>query len=99
MIGFARRVGTWLRVGLFAPDELALGGTPWSVKLDSMTLDYASAISTAVPEPSLAAVVVGGVMLAMRRSRERSRRFAQNGLPPRDSALATPFGVGQIVCN
>jgi hypothetical protein len=65
------RVGTWLRVGLFAPDELASGGTPWSVKLDSMTLEFDAATGAPVPEPTTAGLLlIGGAALALRRRRQ-----------------------------
>jgi len=89
------RVGTWLRVGLFAPDELARGGTPWSVKLDSMTLEFDVATGTGVPEPTAAAIVlIGAATLLWRRSRGAS---AQNGPCHCYSALESGSRATHIV--
>ncbi len=72
LLAEGERVGTWLRVGLFAPDELATGGTPWDVKLDYITLDFDSTGGLAVPEPSSAAIVLASAAwLIGRRSGAR----------------------------
>jgi GH43 family beta-xylosidase len=68
------RVGTWLRVGIYAAGDLGgLGG--WDVLLDHLTLAHSSlADSPAVPEPVGAASVVTVIVGVLLRRRPRESR-------------------------
>jgi GH43 family beta-xylosidase len=64
-------VGTWLRVGLYAPDELASGTQPWQATVDYMTLNFLNG-SDIVPEPTAFAMAIGAPLLLLRRRRRQA---------------------------
>ncbi|HEX7009503.1 MAG TPA: glycoside hydrolase family 43 protein [Phycisphaeraceae bacterium] len=61
-----RRVGTWLRVAIYAPTELAAPASRWSVKLDSLSLEYRAALSAPEPGVGIALALNAGWLLARR---------------------------------
>ena len=65
-------VGSWLRVAVYAPTDLTANGTPWSVKLDGLSLDWSTPAASDVPEPgtaAAAALLCGSLLLVGRRQR------------------------------
>src|SRR5690606_38975053 len=61
-----RRVGTWLRVAIYAPAELAASASRWSVKLDSLALEYRAALPAPEPGVGIALALNAGWLLARR---------------------------------
>jgi hypothetical protein len=70
----ASDIGAWLRVGVYAPADLAGNGTPWSVKLDALSLNWSAPAASDVPEPGsmAAAWVCGSLLISGRRRRRRT---------------------------